>query len=193
MRGKPADEEMKGISQPYQKARLNNTSQASLLEARTDVLARMVWEVMRQEGALHVSDLTKRLMDAFGVSRAGSRITAKIDEVLADCHRRSVAMLRGEFVYPTGDVSIQVRDRSNLESAERKIELVPPEELDLALVSCVRAAFSISEDEAVAASLSLLGFGRATQRIVSVMQARLDALLKSGAIRSEQGRLVAPE
>ncbi|TDP80862.1 AAA domain-containing protein [Aquabacterium commune] len=190
MRGKPADEEMKGASRPYQKARLTSASQASLLEVRTDVLARMVGEVMRQEGAVHVSDLTRRLMDAFGVSRAGSRITAKVDEVLADCDKRAVATLRGEFVYPSGDASIQVRDRSSLESAERKIELVPPEELDLALVTCVRAAFSISEDEAVPASLSLLGFGRATQRIVSVMQDRLDDLLKSGTIRRESGRLV---
>lgn len=189
VRGAPASPEVKGLTQPYTKAQLPRVTTSGIVEARNEVIASLICKVLEVEGAVHISDLTKRLMDAFGVARAGSRITAKVDEVLNDCRRRAAAVVRGDFVYRPDNQPIQIRDRSAMESAERKIELVPPEEIDRALQESVRIGFSIPIDDAVPTVVGLLGFGRATQRIAGVVQQRIDRLISDSILRCEEGVL----
>lgn len=189
IRGRPAPDDVTGLTKPYQKARLPRMTGSGIIETRTEALTNLIQQVLHAEGAIHVSEVTKRLMEAFGVSRAGSRITAKVDEALEDCHRRTVAVVRGKFVYPPDNEPIQIRDRSELDSSERKIELVPPEEIDRALQESVRMGFSMPVGDAAPTVLSLLGFGRATQRIAGVVEARLEQLVKGNILRREGGIL----
>lgn len=189
IRGTPAPDDVTGLTRPYQKARLSRMTGSGIVETRTEVLSNLIQQVLHAEGAIHVSEITKRLMEAFGVSRAGSRIAAKVDEAVKDCHRRAVAVVRGDFVYPPGNEPIQIRDRSELDSSERNIELVPPEEIDRALEESVRMGFSMPMDDAVPTVLSLLGFGRATQRITSVVEERLEQLVKGNILHSKDGIL----
>jgi very-short-patch-repair endonuclease/DNA polymerase III delta prime subunit len=187
VRGAPASPEVKGLTQPYRRAQLPRVTASGIVDASTDVLANFVCEILEVEGAVHISDITKRLMDAFGVARAGSRIAAKVDEVVNDCRRRSLAVVRGDFVYRPGNQPIQIRDRSAMDSTERKIELVPPEEIDRALQESVRIGFSMPIGDCVPTVVGLLGFGRATQRIAGVVQQRMTQLIKDGILRSEEG------
>lgn len=189
IRGKPAPDEVTGLTKPYIKARLSRIPGPGIIETRTEVLINLIQQVLHAEGAIHISEVTKRLMEAFGVSRTGSRIAAKVDEAVKACHRQAVAVLRGDFVYPPGNEPIQIRDRSALDSSERKIEFVPPEEIDLALQESIRLGFSMPIDDAVPSVLGLLGFGRATQRIAGVIEERLEQLVKSNILSRKDGIL----
>lgn len=185
IRGKPAPDEVTGLAKLYQKARLPRITGSGIIETRTEVLTNLIQQVLHTEGAVHVSEVTKRLMEAFGVSRTGSRIAAKVDEAVKDCHRRAVAVVRGDFIYPPGNEPIQIRDRSKLNSSERNIDLVPPEEIDLALQESIRMGFSMPMDAAAPTVLSLLGFSRATQRIAKVVEERLEQLVKVNILHCE--------
>lgn len=189
IRGKPAPDEVTGLTKPYIKARLSRVPGPGIIETRTEVLINLIQQVLHAEGAIHISEVTKRLMEAFGVSRTGSRIAAKVDEAVKACHRQAVAVLRGDFVYPPGNELIQIRDRSALDSSERKIEFVPPEEIDLALQESIRLGFSMPIDDTVPSVLGLLGFGRATQRIAGVIEERLEQLVKSNILSRKDGIL----
>lgn len=182
-------DEVTGLTKPYIKARLSRIPGPGIIETRTEVLINLIQQVLHAEGAIHISEVTKRLMEAFGVSRTGSRIAAKVDEAVKACHRQAVAVLRGDFVYPPGNEPIQIRDRSALDSSERKIEFVPPEEIDLALQESIRLGFSMPIDDAVPSVLGLLGFGRATQRIAGVIEERLEQLVKSNILSRKDGIL----
>ena len=96
----------------------------------------------------------------------------------------------GGFLYADKSRLATVRNRSQLEAAERKIEWVSPEELDIALLEVVSMGFSISQEAAVSGALESLGFGRVTVNIASVMNARVESLLKAKRLTRQDEKLV---
>jgi very-short-patch-repair endonuclease/DNA polymerase III delta prime subunit len=174
----------------YRKAVLPSWKYAEALhEAPADHLIRMIKEVVDIEAPVHESDVTKRIMDAFGVTRAGSRITEAVSGAIQQGHRGGTFHYTNGFVYADKAKQAAVRNRNLLESAEKKIDYIAPEELDAALLQVVRMGFSIEQDATVTGALDSLGFGRATANISSAMKARLDSLIRRGSIKRDDGHL----
>jgi very-short-patch-repair endonuclease/DNA polymerase III delta prime subunit len=174
----------------YRKAVLPGWKYSEALhEAPADHLIGMIKAVTDIEAPIHESDVTKRLMDAFGVSRAGSRITEAVSSAIQQGHRGGAIHFANGFVYADKTKLANVRNRNAFEASEKKIEYVAPEELDAALLDVVRMGFSIEQDAAVTGALDSLGFGRATANISGAMKARLTSLLKKGRIKRDDGRL----
>jgi very-short-patch-repair endonuclease len=180
------------FAKPYLKARLPAVTGRELHEADNATLAGLIQAVAAVESPVHVDEVAKRLMDAYGVSRAGSRITARLSEALQYAAAQRLIDVRGGFVYAIGGDPVQARDRSSFSSTERKIELVAPEEIDAALLDSVRLGFSLMPDAATAAAINLLGFGRATQRIAAVAEERLAQLTRAGLLVKSNGALTLP-
>jgi hypothetical protein len=141
------------------------------------------------EAPVHISEVVRRLLEAYGVTRAGSRITARVQEATEHFSRQRMLRFNKDFLYATDGLAIRVRNRAGLSPADRKIELVAPEEIDEALLQSVRLGFSLSMDEAVSSALNLLGFGRATQRISTVVEDRLALLLEKNQVALLNGML----
>lgn len=170
------------FAQPYLRATLEPVHGVELHAASLDALEKMIVSVVAVEAPIHLSELTKRLMSAFGVSRAGARITGRVREAVEHGARRRSVHCRGDFVYGSGDAAIMPRDRSSFSTSDKKIELVAPEEIDAALLESVRLGYSLEPEAAISSALGLLGFGRATQKIASTVGERLEALVLTGAL-----------
>lgn len=178
----------------YRKAELPRwRSEAELHEAPIDHLVRMIKSVVEIESPVHESEVTKRLKKAFGVSRAGNRISQRIANAIANGYRSKEFVVAGDFLYADPSKSATVRDRSNLEPSERKIELVAPEELDAAIVEIVHNSFSIDRTSAISSALDLLGFNRAVVNISDAMNARIDRLVSTKSIKRDGEILSAGE
>ena len=162
----------------------------ALHEAPADKLASLVGSVVAIEAPVHEADVTKRLMDAFGVSRAGSRITENVGVAIAHGQRTGLFYYNAGFLYADKSRAATVRNRAVLETAERKIEWIAPEELDAALLDVVKMGFSIHQDAAVSGALEMLGFGRASANIASTLNRRIAVLLRGGRIKREEEKLV---
>jgi very-short-patch-repair endonuclease/DNA polymerase III delta prime subunit len=175
------DIDLASVAMAYRKASLPNSTSAgyALHELPTDRLAILVKSVVAVESPVHEAEVTKRLMESFGVSRAGSRI------VESGLFHHS-----GGFVYADKTCSAAVRNRSALDTAERKIEWVSPEELDTALIDMVRLSFSISKEAAVSGALESLGFGRVTTNIAHAMDNRVSSLIKVNRLNLQDEKLV---
>ena len=175
----------------YRKAVLPRwKSSHELHEAPADKLATLVESVVAIEAPVHESDVTKRLMEAFGVSRAGNRITENVGVAIKHGQRAGLFHYNAGFLYADKNRSAMVRNRATLEPVERKIELIAPEELDSALLDVVRMSFSINQDAAVSGALDMLGFGRASANIVTKLNARIAVLLRAGRIKRHEEKLV---
>ena len=97
-------------------------------------LADWLRKVVEVEGPVHFDVATKRVASAAGVQRRGRRIQEAFKEALADAKRsRKLALGKKGFLCLPGSVVAEVRDRSELDTLERSIEYVSPEELDLAI------------------------------------------------------------
>lgn len=184
VRGAPAEEAVPSSSQPYVKARL--TPVASLTELhqeKPEQLARMIQSVVEVEAPVHTSEVTRRLMEVFGVTRAGTRITTAIENAIHLGVRQRLFHGRGDFVYSLENRPIPIRCRAHREPAERKFEWIAPEELDQALVETVTLGFSMSCEDAISGAVGLLGFGRATSKISAALEARIGSLAAEGRLQ----------
>ncbi|WP_067068371.1 DUF3320 domain-containing protein [Roseateles chitosanitabidus] len=180
------------FTQPYIKAVLEPVNGMELHVAPIHALDHMVSKVASIEAPIHLSDLTKRLMDAFGVSRAGARIAGRVREVVEYSARRGAIHFREEFIYCVGDEPIAARDRSSFNAADKKIELVAPEEIEAALLESVRLAYSLDLDAAISSAIGLLGFGRATQKISATVEERLERLVNAGSLARVDSVITLP-
>ena len=174
---------------PYRKAQLPSQD-GVLQEEREDTLLGLIGLVLALEAPIHQDELTRRLMDAYNLKRMGVKIESKLEATIATGARRKLFHRKGRFVYRDDSSVATLRSRAELSSAEKKIELVAPEELDLALTEIIRAGFSMRPDAAVSGALELLGFGRATSKIGGAVNARIAALLEAGNLKLEDSRLV---
>ncbi|MEB3327798.1 MAG: DUF3320 domain-containing protein, partial [Candidatus Sericytochromatia bacterium] len=187
----PEDDEPTS-AQRYEKAKLPPARGLPLQEAWVGDVAQLVLAVARVEAPVHVSDLTKRITEAYGIGRTGPRVQAAVQNAISHCCSQAKLVVRGDFVYMAGQAEIKVRDRADLPPSEKNLDLVSPEELDLALLDRARLGFTLSEPELIAAALSLLGFSRATQKATETLRARLEALVQSGKlVRSNERYSVA--
>jgi very-short-patch-repair endonuclease/DNA polymerase III delta prime subunit len=187
----PAEPEPVG-GPPYTKTILRRELHLTLTEAPSYMVAGLVQTVVETEAPVHLADVTRRITEAFGVARAGSRIQAKIQEAVNICVYQKRVKQRGEFLYRAGEAGLTVRDRSALPQSEKNIELVAPEELDQALLEAVALGFTLTESNAISAALTKLGFGRATQKAAGVVGQRLGALVAGGSLEFRDGRYNIP-
>jgi hypothetical protein len=165
--------------EPYRKARLPNlgASNQALHTVDPKRLAHEIKAVVDVEAPIHEADVTRRLMEPYGLSRAGNRIAANVLEAIKAGTRAGLFFYADGFIYTDKQRETRIRSREALETAERKIELVAPEEIDAALLEVVRLGFSMESEAAISGALEMLGFGRVTSRMKELVGARIDKLL----------------
>ena len=170
--------------EPYRKARLPNlcASNQALHTVDPKRLAHEIKAVVDVEAPVHEADVTRRLMESYGLSRAGNRIAANVSEAIKAGTRDGLFFYADGFLYTDKRREARIRSREALELTERKIELVAPEEIDAALLEVVRLGFSMESEAAIAGSLEMLGFGRVTSRMKELVGARIDKLLATNRL-----------
>jgi very-short-patch-repair endonuclease len=170
--------------EPYRKARLPSLliSHQDLHTIDSNRLAHEIKAVVDVEAPVHEADVTRRLIEAYGLSRAGNRIAAKVSEALKTGTSIGLFFYANGFVYTDKQREVRIRSREALETTERKIELVAPEEIDAALLEVVRLGFSMKSEAAISGALEMLGFGRVTGRMKQLVGARIDKLLATNRL-----------
>ena|GEM_PF-3517143 len=170
--------------EPYRKARLPNlcTSNQALHMVDPKRLAHEIKAVVDVEAPVHEVDVIRRLMESYGLNRAGNRIAANVSEAIKAGTRAGLFFYADGFIYADKQREARIRGREVLETTERKIELVAPEEIDAALLEVVRLGFSTESEEAIAGALEMLGFGRVTSRMKELVGARIDTLLATNRL-----------
>lgn len=178
-------------SLPYEKARLAAvTNHVELHQHQTEQLLQLIRRVVEVESPVHTVEVTRRLMEAFGVTRQGTRITTAVENAIGLGIRQRHFARRGEFLHPVEYRPVVIRSRAHMESAERKLEWVAPEELDQALMEIITSGFSMSPDDAISGALRLLGFGRATAKVTALLEEQIDQLTRNGRLELREGRLM---
>jgi very-short-patch-repair endonuclease len=163
----------------YEFAEISNfVSWQTLLDAPTAQLAQAILQIVEVESPVHFKDLAIRSATAWG-TRAGSRITSRIAEIVQLLRQANRLELRGEFVWkPNGE--FQLRSRSGTQiPAER----IAPEEVQEAILQVLRAGKSgFTRPELVNEARAVFGFNRTGAALQQVINDAVDALLAKGLI-----------
>jgi hypothetical protein len=175
---------------PYQTASLQLSLRGKELhEVYASPYADWITRVVDIEGPVHVDEVLRRIAEAAGVQRVGSRIEGAFERGLSEAVRRNSVQRRGRFLWPMRERESIVRDRSTLDSRSRKLEYVAPEEIGEAILRVVEASVGINAEFIASSTCKLLGFARTSVEMASLVEGRLDDLVSTRRISIEGGHV----
>ena len=155
-------------------------------------MASWVCQVVQVESPVHINEVSRRIADTAGVGRIGARIQGAImAAVLNACYSGKVR-LEGDFLWQVGKNQPELRDRSNLPVSSRKLDLVAPEEIGIAVQRVVGASYGISRADVSGAAVRLLGFTRVTQDMRSRVDIIVGRMIDDGQLIEQADLLIVP-
>jgi very-short-patch-repair endonuclease len=153
-------------------------------------LASRVAEVVSAEGPVHTDEVMRRIREAAGVRRIGGRIDSALQAAIAQAARTGTIRQEGDFLWPTAMQQPPLRDRIGLPAASRRLDLVAPEEIALAIERVVDQSYGIAPDDIPPLACRLLGFQRTTDDMRARVQLILDTLLQTGRLTSQGNQII---
>ena len=151
-------------------------------EAGADI-RRMVLEVAEIEAPVHSELVLRRVREAWGAGRAGSRIRPNFDAALERLRREGRVRLVGDFIWPPdgGAEHVRVPDPTRPET-ERRVEHVPPQELDSALAQVASGAVAASENQLTEKVAEVFGWRRRGPDISAALTESVRRLVGAGKL-----------
>lgn len=178
-----------GQSSLYEEAVLTPQVTSELHEAPTGMIAGLVRETVEVEGPIHTDEVVTRIRTAWGLHRAGNRIDAHVGNAIRVAVNSGEVLRSGEFLLKPG-AEIRLRDRSGAASPSlRRLEMIPPMEIDVGLNTVVGQSLGATEDEAVNAIARGLGFKATSSQLKDIIRSRIEALKESGELEDRDGML----
>ncbi|XOV89817.1 MAG: DUF3320 domain-containing protein [Pseudomonadota bacterium] len=172
----------------YEKATLQPFTKTELHETDQTILVRMITHVVQHEAPVHIDQVTRRLMEAFGITRSGTRVQRAIREAVNAGSNKKQFRPIFDFLYRQDQTEFPFRHRANLETAERKAQYVAPEEWDTAIRQVVGHAIDIEKSDLISDVLNLLGFKRATAQSAEFVEKRIHELERKQVLEVRDGR-----
>lgn len=164
------------FSEPYKRAKLQiSLFGRELHEIPATQLLQSILQVVELESPIHSTELIRRITEGAGLKRSGSRIQANVQSAINKGVRECKLNKRNDFLWDVNMKEPTIRDRSGLDATSKRLELVAPEEIRVALQKVVENGFSISEEDAISSSARLLGFQRVTSqaKLIFIHEIRL--------------------
>ncbi|WP_413711667.1 DUF3320 domain-containing protein [Rhizobium sp. Rhizsp82] len=175
----------------YEEVSLSPNTMTELHEAPIGTLVTLIKRTVEVEGPVHRDEVITRIRTAWGLQRAGNRIDGHVGNAIAAAVSAGHVYRSGDFLlWP--DSETRLRDRSAVSSQSlRRIELIPPMEIDQGLASLVGASLGATESEAVNAVARGLGFKATSSQLRDVIIGRIEALKANGELSVRDGMLIS--
>jgi hypothetical protein len=153
-------------------------------------MARYVVQVVKCEGPIHESEIATRIRSAWGLARTGSRIRDAVEAAIQSAKR--TGRITGSSFYTLPNQKIQVRDRSNVNSPTlRKLDYLPPAEIECAIMSVIDTNFGAGRDELVVAVAREFGFTSTSTQLRSVIDGVIEELVRNSRLKVEGNQISA--
>jgi very-short-patch-repair endonuclease/Mrp family chromosome partitioning ATPase len=172
----------------YEKAKISVRRHVEPHETPLPEMMKHVVGVVSVEGPVHESEIVVRIRSAWGLARAGNRIRDAVQAAIRAAKRRGE--INGGPFYALPGQAVIVRDRGDVESTSlRKPDVLPPEEVKVAICRIVEENYGAEQDQLVQAVARLFGFSSTSSQLRQVVEDALADLLDSERLRLD-GRLV---
>jgi hypothetical protein len=179
------------IIKAYEFCQLDITLEATDLHlVPTGELVEWLAQVVAVESPVHLMEAGRRIADALGIQRLGSRIQDALIRASRAGSRAKRFVLKGDFLFSVEVTQCLVRDRSEFPPQIKKLEYVSPEEICAAIEHVVLTGFGMSPDDIPVATCRLLGFARVSEEMRSVVSECRDSLIAQGRLEQRAEMLV---
>jgi hypothetical protein len=152
-------------------------------------LAAWISEVVRVESPVHFDEMARRMVEAAGVSKVGSRIKYTLTQACRYSEQAGLIKIKGEFLWHTGMDQPLVRNRSQLPATSKRLQIIAPEEISLAIKQVVTEAIAITEEDAANLVAKRFGFSRMTEEMKQLLLEAIRICNSEGLIIKDNGYL----
>jgi hypothetical protein len=147
-------------------------------EVRDQLLA-----VVEAEAPIHEDLLFRRVADAWGVERVGTRIRSRLVSQLAVLLRQEKVVRRGKFAWRVDPSEGQWVLRGPAEDGtSRELGHVAPEELDRAMVHVLERDLSLEEEALLRETAGVFNVRRLGAKLLPLLEAALARLVERGEV-----------
>ncbi|HEV7331535.1 MAG TPA: DUF3320 domain-containing protein [Flavisolibacter sp.] len=153
-------------------------------------LAGWIEKIVQIESPVHFDEMARRMVEAAGISRMGSRIRSQLLLATQFAEGGGKLVRKDEFLWAPQMQKPTLRKRAEFPPASKKIKFIAPEELELAIEKVVSDAVAVQPEAAVNLVAKLFGFSRVTeetrQEVMEVIRRAIDAqkiLLEGGLLK----------
>ena len=172
----------------YVEASFTVTRQVEPHEAPIGRLADYVEQIVEVEGPVHLDEITARIRTLWGLARAGSRIRAAVKAAVQRTVQRGT--VSGGPFYSRPGSQVVVRDRSSVSSLTlRRPDMLPPIEIEQAMLEIVKANYGAGRDDLVEAVSRAFGFASTSSQLRGILLPEIEKLVSKGKL-VEQGDLL---
>lgn len=126
-------------------------------------LALWIQEVVKIESPVHFEEMARRIADANGISKIGSRVRAAIVNSTDYAVKAGLIKQYNNFLWHIEDHIPVIRDRSRLSPNSKKLSYISPQEMNLAISKVVENSIAIQPANSVVLISKLFGFSRVTE------------------------------
>lgn len=148
-------------------------------------LAGWMEEVVKVESPVHFDEVARRMVEAAGVSKVGSRIRDCLMQAMTHLKSAKRIKIKDGFLWLVEMEKPIIRNRVNLANSARKIKLIAPEEISLAIEKVVQDSIAIQQDDLAILVGKMFGFNRITEDMREEILNVLQRLLKQKILRRE--------
>jgi very-short-patch-repair endonuclease len=173
----------------YQECRPSVPRHQELLALKPSEMAALTTFVVRAEGPIHADEVARRIREAFGLERTGSRILSKINEALGIAGRLGEVVLEEGFWSAPQEIRSLPRHRRDAALPLRRADRIAPHEYRLAALRVIETAVGIDREELIVETARLLGFDRTGNDLYAGIDEQITTLLKGNQIHSESGHI----
>lgn len=159
----------------------------SLLECAARVV-----QVVEAESPVHVQELARRIAEAAGVGRLTERFRETVEKACVMAEGEGRVRRQGDFLWTPQMTTPLLRNRADLDGSSRKLSLIAPEEIALAVQRVLEDAYGMTSGELPRSVCRVLGFERVTQEMKEYLDWQVDALAAAGKVLVLDGDVTLP-
>lgn len=174
----------------YEFAKLiRSNGQLEIHEFPVGKLSALIEKVVTTESPVHIDEVARRITESEGFTRVGSRIKDAVLFAIKYSVKQNTIIKKGEFLWTTQMNEPFIRSRVDFSSSNKKIKLIPPEEIGLAIKMVVKNALAIDRESAATLVAKMLGFNRTTDDIKNEIFLEINHLITNRILQVQGTQL----
>jgi hypothetical protein len=127
--------------------------------------SRLLEELIQNEGPVHFDYAVKRLVSAWGLKRKNANIVHAVREAFNILLVDEKVVEKGNFLWPPELQDAPARvPVSGVPESKRKVEHIPPEEIENAMKAVAQYALGISAESLIAETAKVFGFNHSGEK-----------------------------
>jgi hypothetical protein len=156
------------------------------------ILRKQLLAVLNAEAPISRELLARRVLAAWGISRAGSRINARFDELLSAMRVQYTETVETIYYWNDGqsfNSYAQFRTPTDNPASRRDMELIPPQELAAAIKYITERQLGLAREDLEREVSRIFGFARCTEAMQGHIKGGFAIAVKKGWVEQSGDRI----